>query len=321
MPRDTLGNYIGWHARALLSTFFQCMMWVGVYNLLQYEDLYNDGNGKADEAMMITRDIGCILICCFILYVTGGLVGAAMLDDEPLQSAWYNLIEDIWTWRGKEPLIPFCEPTFSGIRPVSEGGPKVTAIGRMPDAGPIETMFWYLRATMAAYAQTLWLCATWDLLDRIDTVCRYNFYNPDPSSYGCTGESLVRNPVIIVIALLLLWWARCLSWNGGVDPTWQLGMQLLNWNFMSGYPSGVGGKFKSRWTISKEVKIGGQLHGSYLEPDSAFYRNYSDDYGLLDHGLLKNSGTEKNSLRGDSDMKIVAAQPGLRDKDIRRDIL
>lgn len=322
VPRDSIGNYIGWHSRALLSTFFQCMMWVGIYNLLQYEELYKNDAGKADESMMIIRDIVCIFVCCFILYLTGGLVGAAWLDDEPLQSAWYNLFEDISAWRGKEPVVPFGEPFFSisGAN-ASIGGPKVTAVGQMPDAGPIETMFWYLRATMAAYAQTLWLCATWDLLDRIYTDCRYDFYNPDPSTYGCTGDSWGRNAVIFIIAVLLLWWARCLSWNGGVDPTWQLGMQLLNWNFLSGYPTGVdgNGKYRSRWTISKEVKIGGQF-GSFLEPAAALQRkHYSDEYGLLDPGLNEGSGAEKIYDKGENDKSL--APPGFNDAGLRRDIL
>jgi len=317
VPRDSLGNYIGWHSRALLSTFFQCMMWVGVYNLLQYEELYKNDSGIADTSIMIVRDISCIVICIFMLYVTGGLVGAAWLDDEPLQSAWFNLFEDIWTWRGLEPIIPFNDPNFSFDRP--EGGPKVTDFGRMPDAGPIETMFWYLRATMAAFAQTLWLCATWDLLDRIDTECRYNFYNPDPSTYGCTGDTWGRNIAICVIAVLLLWWSRCLSWNGGVDPTWQLGMQLLNWNFLSAVPS-VSGRYRSRWTISKEVKIGGNIYGSYLEPNGALNKNYSDEYGLLDPGLLENSGFENNYEKRENDMNIPVIQPGF-DQNLRRDIL
>merc|ERR1719195_979521 len=89
------------------------MIWAGLSNAAtQYPSFLMGGEDKNLKVREVTRDIAIVIISLVALYLAGGLVGQARMDDEPYHSAWYNLMEDLQQVRGKPPIQRKVEPSF-----------------------------------------------------------------------------------------------------------------------------------------------------------------------------------------------------------------
>jgi len=186
-PEDSLLYQFFWNIRGFLSIFTQNFIWCASWNIQLY---YSEIRGE-DQ---LWWNLGYTILGLFIMFLTGNLVSAAWMDDEPDDAIDYNFINElvglIGGDVGSRPMKAYAEHSFWD-----------------------KYVFWYLRGLSATFGFFIHLNGFWQFIEYINMTCMTPTYN---AAY-CFSNDPYRNYVISCIGLVMLWWARAIWWNANID--------------------------------------------------------------------------------------------------------